>query len=106
MDRRTWDRLRALTNTPTAVSRTAPAAQVREVQLRLRALSLWRYAITGVYASALDSAVLSFQQSRNLPLSGAIDGRTWARLVAETHRPGTFDAYRYGAGLAPAVAAW
>ena len=101
VDQRTWDRLRSLTSTPTAVGRTAPAAQVREVQLRLRALGRWRYAITGVYWSALDTAVLSFQQSRNLPQSGVIDGRTWARLVAETYRPGTFDAYRYGAGLAP-----
>ncbi len=103
VDQRTWDRLRALTSTPTAVSRTAPAAQVREVQLRLRALARWRYAITGVYWSALDRAVLSFQQTRNLPQSGVIDGRTWARLVAETYRPGTFDAYRYTAGLAPVL---
>ena len=73
VDQRTWDRLRALTSTPTAIRRTAPAAQVREVQLRLRALGLWPYAITGVYWSALDRAVLAFQQSRNLPQSGVVD---------------------------------
>ncbi|WP_374970767.1 peptidoglycan-binding protein [Terrabacter sp. BE26] len=101
VDQRTWGRLRALTATPTAVPRTGAAAQVKEAQLRLRAVGRWPYAITGVYWSALDRAVLVYQQTHNLPQSGVIDQRTWSRLVADTHRPGTFDTYRFSAGLRP-----
>ncbi|GAA2029632.1 hypothetical protein GCM10009740_19120 [Terrabacter terrae] len=103
VDQRTWDRLRALTASPTAIPRTAAAASVREAQLRLRAVGRWPYAITGVYWSALDRAVLVYQQTHNLPQSGVIDQRTWSRLVTDTYRPGTFDAYRYTAGLRPVM---
>ncbi|GAA1981940.1 hypothetical protein GCM10009817_23990 [Terrabacter lapilli] len=105
VDQRTWDRLRSLTATPTTVPRTAGAAQVRELQLRLRAIGAWRYAITGIYWSALDRSVLAFQQQRNLPQSGVVDARTWAALRALTYRPGTFDRYRFEAGLRPLLPA-
>jgi peptidoglycan hydrolase-like protein with peptidoglycan-binding domain len=103
VDQRTWDRLKALTASPVVIGRTAGAAQLKEVQLRLRALGTWAYGITGVYWSALDRAVLSFQQQRNLPQSGVIDQRTWSRLVSLTYTPGTFDQHRYNAGLRPVV---
>lgn len=105
VDQRTWDRLRSLTATPATVPRTAGAAQVRELQLRLRAIGAWRYAITGIYWSALDRSVLAFQQQRNLPQSGVVDARTWAALRALTYRPGTFDRYRFAAGLRPLLPA-
>lgn len=105
VDQRTWDRLRSLTATPTTVPRTAGAAQVRELQLRLRAIGGWRYAITGIYWSALDRSVLAFQQQRNLPQSGVVDARTWAALRALTYRSGTFDRYRFEAGLRPLLPA-
>jgi len=103
VDQRTWDRLRTLTASPIAIPRTAAAASVREAQLRLRAVGRWPYAITGVYWSALDRAVLVYQQTHNLPQSGLIDQRTWSRLVTDTYRPGTFDSYRYTAGLRPVM---
>jgi len=103
VDQRTWDRLKAVTASPVAIGRTASTAQLKEVQLRLRALGAWGYGITGVYWSALDRAVLTFQQQRNLPQSGVIDQRTWSRLVALTYRPGTFDQHRYNAGLRPVM---
>ena len=101
VDQRTWDRLKAVTASPVAIGRTASAAQLKEVQLRLRAVGHWGYGITGVYWSALDRAVLAFQQQRNLPQSGVIDQRTWSRLVALTYSPGTFDQHRFNAGLRP-----
>ena len=101
VDQRTWDRLRTLTATPVAIGRTSGTARIREAQLRLRAVGRWNYAITGVYWSALDRAVLAFQQQGNLPQSGVIDTRTWSRLLALTHLPGTFDQRRYTAGLRP-----
>ncbi len=103
VDQRTWDRLKALTASPVVIGRTAGAAQLKEVQLRLRALGAWAYGITGVYWSALDRAVLTFQQQRNLPQSGVIDQRTWSRLVSLTYTPGTFDQHRYNAGLRPVM---
>ncbi|GAA2741188.1 hypothetical protein GCM10009868_06380 [Terrabacter aerolatus] len=105
VDQRTWDRLRGLTASPVAVSRTASSAQLREVQLRLRAVGRWPYAVSGVYWSALDRAVLGFQQSRSLPQSGVLDQRTWSRLVSDTYRPGTFDTYRFSAALQPLMPA-
>ncbi|NUO33955.1 MAG: L,D-transpeptidase family protein [Dermatophilaceae bacterium] len=101
VDQRTWDRLKAVTASPVVIGRTAATAQLKEVQLRLRAVGLWGYGITGAYWSALDRAVLTFQQQRNLPQSGVIDQRTWSRLVALTYTPGTFDQHRFDAGLRP-----
>jgi peptidoglycan hydrolase-like protein with peptidoglycan-binding domain len=103
VDQRTWDRLKAATASPVAIGRTASTAQLKEVQLRLRALGQWGYGVTGVYWSALDRAVLAFQQRRDLPQSGVIDQRTWARLVALTYTPGTFDQHRYNAGMRPVM---
>ncbi|MGO4599905.1 L,D-transpeptidase family protein [Terrabacter sp. 2RAF25] len=103
VDQRTWDRLKAVTASPVAIGRTASTAQLKEVQLRLRALGSWSYGITGVYWSALDGAVLTFQQKRGLPQSGVIDQRTWSRLVALTYAPGTFDQHRFNAGLRPVM---
>jgi peptidoglycan hydrolase-like protein with peptidoglycan-binding domain len=100
-DTRTWDRIKALTATPTQISSTASGATVKELQLRLRARSLWPYSITGVYDATVAQRVLTFQRGQNIPHSGIVDRRTWGRLVALTYTPGTFDRYRYEAGLRP-----
>ena len=101
LDTRTWTRLVTLTATPTVISTSAPAANVKELQLRLRARGLWSYAISGVYGWTLGQKVLAFQRAYDLPQSGVVDSRTWSRLRALTYTPGTFDAYRYYAGLRP-----
>jgi peptidoglycan hydrolase-like protein with peptidoglycan-binding domain len=101
LDQRTWSRLVALTASPVVISTSAPAANVRELQRRLRAKSLWPYAYSGVYGWTLGQKVLAFQRLQNLPQSGVVDKRTWARLVAVTYTPGTFDKHRYYAGLRP-----
>ncbi len=54
-DTRTWDRIKALTATPTQISSTASGATVKELQLRLRARALWPYSITGVYDATVRS---------------------------------------------------
>jgi peptidoglycan hydrolase-like protein with peptidoglycan-binding domain len=100
-DTRTWDRIKTLTATPTQISSTASGATVKELQLRLRAKGLWPYAIHGVYDAGLAQRVLAFQRVQNLPQSGVVDRRTWSRLVALTYTAGTFDRYRYEAGLRP-----
>ena len=87
VDQRTWDRLRALTSSPTVIARSAPTLTVKDLQVRLKLVGRFGYAITGVYWSAVDRSVLSFQQTQNLPQSGVVDQRTWARLRALTTSP-------------------
>jgi peptidoglycan hydrolase-like protein with peptidoglycan-binding domain len=101
VDKRTWDRLVALTATPVVLTPSSPTANLKELELRLRAKGLWPYAITGSYWSAVGQRVLAFQRAYNLPQSGVVDSRTWSRLVGLTYAPGTFDQYRYAAGLRP-----
>jgi peptidoglycan hydrolase-like protein with peptidoglycan-binding domain len=101
LDQRTWNRLVALTATPVVLAKTAPVANVRELQRRLGAKGLWPYAYSGVYGWTLGQKVLAFQRTYNLPQSGTVDQRTWTRLRALTYTPGTFDKHRYYAGLRP-----
>ncbi len=101
LDQRTSTRLRALTVSPTVLRTSAAAPSVKELQLRLRAQGLWSFSISGVYGSTLGQQVLAFQRARGLPQSGVVDLRTWNRLVALTHAPGTFDTHRFTAGLRP-----
>jgi peptidoglycan hydrolase-like protein with peptidoglycan-binding domain len=101
VDQRTWARLVALTRTATVLSPSAPAANVRELQRRLGTKGLWPYAASGVYGWTLAQKVLAFQRLQNLPQSGVVDQRTWARLLAVTYVPGTFDSHRFYAGLRP-----
>jgi peptidoglycan hydrolase-like protein with peptidoglycan-binding domain len=102
VDQRTWARLVALTRTATVLGPGSPVANVRELQRRLGTKGLWPYAAaSGVYGWTLGQKVLSFQRLQNLPQSGLVDQRTWARLVAVTYVPGTFDRHRFAAGLRP-----
>lgn len=103
LDTRTWARLVSLTATPTVLSTSAPVNNVKELQLRLRAKGLWAYAISGVYGWTLGQKVLAFQRAYDLPQSGVVDKRTWGRLLGLTHAPGTFDQYRFAAGLRPTL---
>jgi peptidoglycan hydrolase-like protein with peptidoglycan-binding domain len=93
--------LRARSASPIAIASTASGGTVKELQLRLRARSLWPYAISGSYGWTLGQTVLAFQRGQNLPQSGVVDRRTWNRLVGLTFTAGTFDRYRYEAGLRP-----
>jgi peptidoglycan hydrolase-like protein with peptidoglycan-binding domain len=103
LDQRTWSRLVSVTATPVTIASTAPAANVRELQRRLGAKGLWPYAFSGVYGWTLGQKVLAFQRAYDVPQSGVVDSRTWARLRALTYTPGTFDQHRYSAGLRPLV---
>ncbi len=102
-DTRTWDRIKALHRHPAShdLEHGLAAATVKELQLRLRAKGLWTSSISGTYSWTLGQKVLAFQRVQNLPQSGVVDRRTWSRLVAVTYTPGTFDRYRYEAGLRP-----
>jgi len=100
-DRRTVDRIIALTNTPVIYAKGSSGYGVKEAQLRLKARGYWPWSITGVYGDSMAWWVRQLQRNWNLPQRGVIDQRTWSALVKATYTPGTFDQYRYYAGLRP-----
>ncbi|WP_330474886.1 L,D-transpeptidase family protein [Terrabacter sp. C0L_2] len=101
LDQRTWSRLVALTATPVVLNASSSKANLQELQRRLGAKGLWPYAFSGSYGVTLGQKVLAFQRAYDLPQSGTVDRRTWARLVALTYTAGTFDKHRYYSGLRP-----
>ncbi|MGO4361084.1 L,D-transpeptidase family protein [Terrabacter sp. RAF57] len=103
LDQRTWSRLVSMSTSPVVLGRTTAAANVRELQRRLGAKGLWPYAFSGTYGWTLGQKVLAFQRAYDVPQSGVVDSRTWARLRALTYTPGSFDQHRYYAGLRPLV---
>ncbi|GAB1538188.1 hypothetical protein NUACC21_08460 [Scytonema sp. NUACC21] len=54
---------------------------VKDVQLFLKDLGFYYGPIDSVYGSRTSSAVASFQRSKNLPVSGAVNQRTWTALI-------------------------
>ncbi|MER7072178.1 peptidoglycan-binding protein [Terrabacter sp. NPDC000476] len=105
LDQRTWDQLVSRTRSPLSIGTGASVVTVRELQRRLGAKKLWPYAFSGVYGWTLGQKVLAFQRAYDVPQSGVVDQRTWARLRAVTWTPGTFDQHRYLSGARPLMPA-
>ena len=61
--------------------------RVRELQARLFQLAWLPETTTGSYDAATRTAVRGFQVKRGLHATGAVDRRTWRRLVTMTKRP-------------------
>ncbi len=57
-------------------------AVVTEVQTVLKDQGLYKGGIDGVYGSQTRSAVIAFQQSRNLSPDGIVGPRTWEAMIA------------------------
>lgn len=57
-------------------------AVVTEVQTVLKDRGLYKGGIDGVYGSQTRSAVIAFQQSRNLNPDGIVGPRTWEAMIA------------------------
>jgi peptidoglycan hydrolase-like protein with peptidoglycan-binding domain len=86
------------TKTPPTPTRTTPApvvlwrqgdsgTKVRQLQARLRQIRWFSGDVTNYYGSRTVAAVRGFQAKRGYPVTGAVDERTWNKLVAMTHRP-------------------
>lgn len=60
---------------------------VKELQHRMRQLSLYDGAVDGTFTAPLASAVETFQQAHGLPVTGEVDRRTWDRLSGFTRNP-------------------
>jgi len=100
VDQRTWSSLVERTRTPSRaeghnVLVAGPAIleqgtsgdKVRELQARLKQLAWFSGNVTGTYGSVTASGVEGFQGKRALPVTGAVDQRTWDRLTAMTRTP-------------------
>lgn len=61
--------------------------KVRELQHRLRQLDWYSGNITGNYGSTTVKGVKGFQEKRKLDSTGAVDKKTWSKLVSMTRMP-------------------
>jgi lipoprotein-anchoring transpeptidase ErfK/SrfK len=62
-------------------------AAVRRLQARLRQIAWFSGSVTDDYGPVTTTAVRGFQAKRGIPVTGYVDRRTMARLVAMTHEP-------------------
>lgn len=103
VDQATWTSLTSMTRTPTkdelsnAVT-PGPAllklgstgAKVRDLQARLKQIGWWSGDTVDSYGATTAAAVKSFQDKRQIPVTGEVDQRTMSKLTAMT-RPPTAD---------------
>ncbi len=54
---------------------------VRQLQQRLKTLNYFRGNTTGYFGEVTRNAVVRFQQDNRLPVTGAVDADTWARIL-------------------------
>ncbi len=74
--------------TPAALmAQGASGDQVRELQARLKQLSLFDATVDGVYADVTTTGVRGFQSNAGLATTGAVDQATWNALLAATRAP-------------------
>jgi peptidoglycan hydrolase-like protein with peptidoglycan-binding domain len=73
--------------TAALLSRGDRGLQVRELQHRLRQLDWFSGRITGRYEQSTVRAVKGFQDKRGFRDTGAVDRRTWKRLIDMTRKP-------------------
>jgi peptidoglycan hydrolase-like protein with peptidoglycan-binding domain len=100
VDRRTWDRLVAMTRMPTynemhnilvpgptIIGPGDEGPQVRELQARLKQIGWFYGDVTPHYGDQTTESVEGFQAKREIPVTGEVDRRTWGRLLAMTYEP-------------------
>ncbi len=100
VDQKTWTSLIGRTRTPTKAERhnrlvAGPAImkqgssgdRVRDLQARLKQVGWYAPKVTGSYGSVTAESVRGFQGKRAIPVTGAVDQRTWDRLTAMTRTP-------------------
>ena len=98
VDARTWQRLVAMTRTPTHAelfNTPGPTVlgpgddgrAVRVLQARLRQVAWYVGNVTDHYGDDTTAAVKGFQAKRGIPATGEVDRRTLGLLAAMTHEP-------------------
>ncbi|HEY5821896.1 MAG TPA: peptidoglycan-binding protein [Propionibacteriaceae bacterium] len=100
VDTKTWATLTKLTRKPSKaemhnklvpgpaiMKQGSTGNRVRELQARLRQIGWFSGNVTTTYGSATVASVKGFQAKRAIPVTGAVDQRTWNRLTAMTRTP-------------------
>lgn len=100
VDQATWDRLVAMTRTPThdemynimtagpaLMSRGDKGDDVRDLQARLRQIGWFLGDVTDTFGPKTEESVRGFQAKREIPVTGEVDQRTLDRLLAMTRKP-------------------
>ncbi len=100
VDQRTWTKLTGMTRKPSRdemynkvvagpaiLSSGDNGEKVRNLQARLKQLDWFSGEISGVYGSITTASVRGFQGKRALPETGAVDQKTWDKLVGMTKTP-------------------
>ncbi len=100
VDQATWASLTSMTRVPTKDELTnaltpGPAllkvgstgAKVRDLQARLKQIGWWSGDVVDSYGATTAAAVTSFQDRRQIPVTGEVDQRTMSKLSAMTRTP-------------------
>lgn len=100
VDQKTWDALVEMTRKPShnemynklvagkaLWKEGSDGDKVRELQARLKQSGWFSEKVTGHYGPVTTSAVKGFQGKREIPVTGAVDQRTWDRLTGMTRKP-------------------
>ena len=100
VDTKTWNTLTTMTRRPTddeMHNRLRPGPpilqsgssgdKVRELQARLKQIGWFSGPVGPTYGAVTTSAVRAFQGKRAIPVTGAVDQRTWNRLTTMTRTP-------------------
>lgn len=100
VDQATMDALKSMTRTPSAdelankltpgpalIGQGAGGDKVKDLQARLKQIGWYDGKVTGNYGSETAASVRSFQEKREIPVTGEVDQRTQDRLRAMTTTP-------------------
>ena len=100
VDQATWASLTSMTRQPTKdelsntltpgpaiLKQGSTGAKVRDLQSRLKQIGWWSGDVVDAYAATTAAAVKSFQDKRQIPVTGEVDQRTLDKLSAMTRKP-------------------
>ena len=100
VDQATWASLTSMTRQPTKdelsntltpgpaiLKQGSTGAKVRDLQARLKQIGWWSGDVVDAYAATTAAAVKSFQDKRQIPVTGEVDQRTLDKLSAMTRKP-------------------
>jgi len=78
---------------PAVLSQGDAGAQVRELQARLARAGVFAGTVAGNYGPVTRAAVSRYQARRDLPVTGAVDAKTWSTLRSRTATPTRLEMY-------------
>ena len=100
VDQATWSSLTSMTRQPTKdelsntltpgpalLKQGSTGAKVRDLQSRLKQIGWWSGDVVDAYGATTAAAVKSFQDKRQIPVTGEVDQRTLDKLNAMTRKP-------------------